>query len=76
MNEPLLCRFVAAMAQEGLSPGTTRTYLAGVRHAQIIRGLPEPKEGNSLARLRLVYRQVSHGIGRTAACQQLTNASQ
>ena len=51
---PLLCYFVAALARQGLAPSTIRTYLASVRHAQIVRGLPEPWEHSNLPRLRLV----------------------
>ena len=37
-----------------MAPSTIRTYLAAVRHAQIMRGLPEPRESSSLPRLHLV----------------------
>ena len=50
----LLCYFVAALARQGLAPSTIRTYLPSVRHAQIVRGLPEPREHSGLPRLRLV----------------------
>ena len=59
VNEQLLCRFIAALAREGLTPGTIKTYLAGVRHAQIIRGLPEPRETGSMPRLKLVQAGVA-----------------
>ena len=58
VSELLLCRFVAAMAKEGLAPATLKTYLAGIRHAQIIRGLPEPGSA-SLPRLRLLQSGVA-----------------
>ena len=54
VSESLLCYFVAALARQGLAPSTIRTYLASVRHAQIVRGLPEPQEHSNLPRLRLV----------------------
>ena len=54
VSESLLCYFVAALAHQGLAPSTIRTYVAGVRHAQIVRGLPEPREHSNLPRLRLV----------------------
>ena len=60
----LLCFFVASLAQQGLAPGTIKTYLAGVRHAQIIRGHqgssgvirghPEPRQNSTLPRLHLL----------------------
>ena len=59
VDELLLCRFIAALAREGLLPATIKTYLAGVRHAQIIRGLPEPKQTGSMARLKLVQASVA-----------------
>ena len=54
VSESLLCCFVTALARQGLAPSTIRTYLASVRHAQIVRGLPEPREHSGLPRLRLV----------------------
>ncbi len=54
VSETLLCYFVAALARQGLALSTIRTYLAEVRHAQIMRGLPEPRQQSSLPRLRLV----------------------
>ena len=59
VDELLLCRFIASLAREGLSPATIKTYLAGVRHAQIMRGLPEPKQTGSMARLKLVQAGVA-----------------
>ena len=53
MSETLLCYFVTSLAQGGCAPATIKTYLAAVRHAQIMRGHPEPRE-TSLPRLRLV----------------------
>ena len=67
VKELLLCRFVTVLAEEGLAPATIKTYLAGVRHAQIMRGLPEPRqEAGAMARLRLVQagilrRRISEG---------------
>lgn len=49
-----MCYFVTFLAREGLAPATIQTYLAAVRHAQIMRGYPEPREVSSLPRLRLV----------------------
>ncbi len=54
VSENLLCYFVAFLAQQGLAPSTIKTYLAGVRHAQIIRGHPEPRESSTLPRLKLL----------------------
>lgn len=42
VTEMLLCRFAASLAKEGLAPNTLKTYLAGIRHTQVMRGLPEP----------------------------------
>ena len=52
-SESLLCYFVVALARQGLAPGTIKTYLAAVRHAQIVEGLPDIRE-TSLPRLQLV----------------------
>lgn len=59
VTELLLCRFVAEMARAGLAPATMRTYLAGVRHAQIMRGFPEPSQSGSFPRLKLVQAGVA-----------------
>ena len=59
MDELILCRFIVALAGEGLSPATIKTYLSGVRHAQILRGLPEPGQTTSMARLKLVQAGVA-----------------
>ena len=59
VSETLLCYFVTALAWEGIAPATIRTYLAAVRHAQIMHGLPEPRGSSSLPRLRLVQSGVS-----------------
>ena len=42
-NRP--CYYVAVLAKQGLAPGTIKTYLVVVRHAQIMRGLPKPRQG-------------------------------
>ena len=54
VSEQLLCYFVAALGEQGLAPATISTYLAAVRHAQVVRGLPEPRQSSSLPRLRLL----------------------
>ena len=54
----MLCYFVTFLAQEGISPATIKTYLAAVRHAQVVRGFPEPRESSTLPRLRLIQNGV------------------
>lgn len=54
VSESLLCYFVASLGQQGLAPSTIKTYLAGIRHAQILRGYPAPRESSSLPRLGLL----------------------
>ena len=54
MSESLLCYFVTSLAREGVAPSNVRTYLAAVRHAQVVRGHSGPRELSSLPRLRLV----------------------
>ena len=43
VTESALCYFVATLAHQGLAPSTIRTYLAAIRHTQIVRGHPEPR---------------------------------
>ena len=57
-TETLLCYFVTSLAEGGCAPATIKTYLAAVRHAQIMRGHPEPRESSSLPRLCLVQNGV------------------
>ena len=54
VNELLLCRFCAEMAIQGLAPATLKTYLSGIRHAQIMNGFPEPAQVASMPRLKLL----------------------
>ena len=53
-SEASLCAFVATLARQGLAPASIRTYLAAVRHTQVVRGLPEPRQHSSLPRLQLL----------------------
>ena len=43
-----------------LSPQTTKTYLADVRHVQVALGLLEPKQLSSLPCLKLVQSGIQH----------------
>ena len=49
--------FVTALAWQGTSPAT-KTYLAAVRHAHIMRGHRVPRQASSLPRLRLLQNGV------------------
>ena len=69
VSESTLC-YVAVLAKQGLAPGMIKTYLAAVRHAQIMRGLPEPRQGSSLPRLCLLQ----SGVRRDRAQQGLPTA--
>ena len=73
VSETLLCYFVTALARDGVAPATIRTYLAAVRHAQILRGWPEPRESSSLPRLRLVQKGIcrEQAVRGTAPPQRL-----
>ena len=54
VSESILCYFVASLARQGLAPATIKTYLSGVRHAQIMRGFEEPRQHSTLPRLHLL----------------------
>lgn len=67
VDELLLCGFIAVLVRESLSPATSKSYLVGVPHTQIMRGLPEPKQTGSMARQKLVqagvaWDRLNHGI--------------
>ncbi len=69
-REEVLCRFVAQLVQDGLKHHTIKTYMAGIRHLHIEKGLGDPFLP-SLCRLQYVLR----GVKRTQAvvggnCQQ------
>ena len=60
VTEHLLCCFAAYMADEGLSPQTGKTYMAGVRNMQLSLGLPDPRDQSSLP----ILKRVQIGIAR------------
>ena len=69
VTEATLCYFSAYLAQSGLAPSSIKVYLAAVRHAQVLMGMPEPRALSSLPRLKLVL----NGIARsrvTSGAQQ------
>ena len=70
MSETLLCYFVTSLAQGGCAPATIKTYLAAVRHAQIMKGHPEPREASSLPRLRLVQNGVRRERAESTSARQ------
>ena len=72
VDELLLCRFIAELAAEGLAPATLKTYLAGIRHAQIMRGLPEPRQAGTMPRLKLVQ----SGVARVRARQGISHTDE
>lgn len=63
-REEVLCRFVAQLAQDGLKHRTIKTYMAGIHHLHIEKGLGDPFLP-SLCRLQYVLR----GVKRTQAVE-------
>jgi len=59
VTEYTLCCFTAYLANEGLSPQTGKTYLAGVRNMQLSLGLPDPRDQSSLPILKRVQAGIS-----------------
>ena len=59
VTEHTLCCFAAYLANEGLSPQTGKTYLAGVRNMQLSLGLPDPRDQSSLPILKRVQAGIS-----------------
>ena len=70
VSESLLYYFVATLAQQGLAPAMITTYLAGVRHTQIMRGYAEPCHNSSLPHLHLLQA----GVRRVRANQGILQA--
>ena len=69
-NENILCYFVACLGQQGLALATIKTYLSGVRQAQIRGGLPDPNV-QAMPRLRQVLRGVEIMRGRLGKTPRL-----
>ena len=66
VSQVLLCYYVSSLAGQGLAPRSIATYLAAVRHGQVLAGFPEPKEYSAMPQLRLVLA----GVKRTYAEKQ------
>ena len=62
VTEDTLCRFVAALAQDGLKHRTIKSYLSGIRFAQILQAMGNPFT-DSMPRLEYVL----SGIKRSEA---------
>ena len=54
LTEQTLCYFTSYLAERGLAPQTVKSYLAGLRNAQISLGFPDPRDQSSLPRLKRV----------------------
>ena len=54
VSQALLCYYVAHLVNSSLAYQTIKTYLAAVRHQQIAKGLPEPKQLTSMPKLKVV----------------------
>ena len=70
MREELLCRFVAQLADEGLSPNTIKPYLSAVRHLQVSMSLPDPRIGD-MARLEQVLKGSKREFAKRGPGQRL-----
>ena len=46
MTENVLCRYVAYLGEQGLSPKTVKAYLSAARHLQISMSMHDPKIGD------------------------------
>ena len=62
VSEAILCYFSTYMACQGLSPRTIKVYLSGIRHMQMVIGLPDPKEFTSMPRLRMVQSGIQRHV--------------
>ena len=68
VSETLLCSYTAFLGNQGLAPQSIHTYLSALHTFQVLLGYPDPRDVNSLPRLRMVIT----GICRTRslnACQ-------
>ena len=57
VTENILCYFVACLGQQGLAHSTIKSYLSGMRQAQIARGFHEPNM-QAMPRLRQMLKGV------------------
>ncbi len=62
-SEDTLCKFAAKMASEGLRHRTIKSYMAGIRHLHIEKGLVDPFLP-ALSRLHYVLRGVKRSQGK------------
>ena len=58
VSELMLCYFITSLAREGIAPATIKTYLAAVRHAQIIQGHQVLRDSSALPRLSLIQKGI------------------
>ena len=58
LTEDTLCYFVSFLHKDGLKHQTIKTYLSGLRHAQIAMGMPEPFKDSPFPRLEYVLKGV------------------
>ena len=63
VSESTLCYFVACLGQQGLAHSSIRTYLSGIRQAQISHGLCDPHL-DQMPRLRQVLKGVKVEAGK------------
>ena len=68
-SEATLCYFVTCLAQQGLSDGTIRTYLSGVRQLQISHGFQDPNI-NQIPRLRQILKGIKVEKGKEGLPQR------
>lgn len=62
-TEGTLCYYAACLGQEGLTHGTIKSYLSGVRQLQITHGFPDPKV-QSMPRLQQIIKGVRAELGK------------
>ncbi len=64
INEHSMCRYVAFLAEEGVSPGSIHCYLSAVRHLHIEGGWGDPAI-SQMPKLELVIRGVKRARGKS-----------
>ena len=68
--EHILMYFVAYLHQDGLAPGTVKSYLSAVRHSQISLGFGDPRVGD-MPRLEYVIKGLKRRTGSASSRTRL-----
>ena len=59
LSQPLLCYFIAYLANQGLSTGAIKVYLSALCYRQVALGFPDPNTQSTTPKLKLITNGVT-----------------